>query len=150
MNDASRALEALTPEQVAAYRRDGYLVLEGRVSPEVIAACHAEIARLKDSARGLTGHTEALDLEDSHTPEAPRIRRVKLPHKQGKVFDDLMRSDAILAPVRDHGPCARRPRHDRWRLSTPAQSSPSPLAGLVWGFAPASFPLPPQRRAPPG
>lgn len=101
MNDISRALEALTPEQVAAYRRDGYLVLEGRVPPDVIAACHAEIARLRESARGLTAHTEALDLEDSHTPDDPRIRRVKLPHRQGKVFDDLMRSDAILAPVRD-------------------------------------------------
>ncbi|MBN9023369.1 MAG: phytanoyl-CoA dioxygenase family protein, partial [Rhizobiales bacterium] len=73
MNDASRALEALTPEQVAAYRRDGYLVLEGRVSPEVIAACHAEIARLKDSARGLTGHTEALDLERPRRDEGGRL-----------------------------------------------------------------------------
>lgn len=101
MNDMTRALEALTPEQVAAYQRDGYLVLEGRVAPEVIAACHAEIARIRESARGLTGHTEGLDLEDSHTPDDPRIRRIKLPHKQSKVFDDLMRSDAILAPVRD-------------------------------------------------
>jgi ectoine hydroxylase-related dioxygenase (phytanoyl-CoA dioxygenase family) len=101
MNDMSRALEALTPEQVAAYRRDGYLVIEGRVPKEVIAACHAEIERIRESARGLTAHTDDLDLEDSHTPDNPRIRRVKLPHRQSKVFDDLMRSDAILAPVRD-------------------------------------------------
>jgi len=101
MNDMTRAFEALTAEQVAAYGRDGYLVLENRVAPEVIAACHAELLRFRESARGLTAHTEGLDLEDSHTPDNPRIRRVKLPHTQSKVIDDLMRSDAILAPVRD-------------------------------------------------
>ena len=101
MNHMTRALEALSPEQVAAYRRDGYLVLAGRIAPEVIAACHAEIGRIRESARGLTAHTEQLDLEDSHTPDDPRVRRIKLPHTLSAVIDDLMRSDAILAPVRD-------------------------------------------------
>lgn len=101
MNDITRTLECLTPAQVEAYARDGYLVLEGRVSPEVIAACHAEIDRIRNEARNLTAHTDQIDLEDSHTPNDPRIRRIKLPHKQSPVFDDLMRSDAILAPVRD-------------------------------------------------
>jgi hypothetical protein len=98
MNDMTRAFEALTAEQVAAYGRDGYLVLENRVAPEVIAACHAELLRFRESARGLTVHTDGLDLEDSHTPDNPRIRRVKLPHTQSKVIDDLMRSDAISRP----------------------------------------------------
>ena len=101
MNDITTALECLTPEQVEAYGRDGYLVVEGRVAPDVIAACHAELERIRQSARHLSTHTDEIDLEDSHTPDDPRIRRVKLPHKQGKVFDELMRSDAILAPVRD-------------------------------------------------
>ncbi len=101
MRDEDRVLEALTPEQVRAYDRDGYIVLEGRVAPDVIAACHAEIGRIRDDARSLTAHTDMIDLEDSHTPENPRIRRIKLPHRQSRVFDALMRSDAILAPVRD-------------------------------------------------
>lgn len=101
MNDMTRALECLTPAQVEAYARDGYLVLEGRVSPEVIARCHAEIDRIRNEARSLTAHTDEIDLEDSHTPDDPRIRRIKLPHKQSAVIDELMRSDAILAPVRD-------------------------------------------------
>ena len=40
-------------------------------------------------------------MEDSHSPESPRIRRVKLPHTQSEVIDGLMRSDHVLAPVRD-------------------------------------------------
>ena len=101
MHDKTRPLECLTAAQVEAYARDGYLVLEGRVAPAVIAACHAEIGRIREEARHLTDHTDQIDLEDSHAPDSPRIRRIKLPHKQAQVFDDLMRSDAILAPVRD-------------------------------------------------
>jgi len=101
MNDMSRALECLSQEQVEAYVRDGYLVLEGRVPLDIIVECHAEIGRIRNEARQLTAHTDEIDLEDSHTRDDPRIRRIKLPHKQSRVFDDLMRSDHILAPVRD-------------------------------------------------
>ncbi len=101
MNDTTRALECLSPAQVESYRRNGYLVLEGRVPLDLIAQCHAEIDRIRNEARQLTAHTDEIDLEDSHTPDNPRIRRIKLPHKQSRVFDGLMRSDYILAPVRD-------------------------------------------------
>ena len=49
---------------------------------DVIAKCHAEIARIRKEARQLTAHTDQIDLEDSHTRDDPRIRRIKLPHKQ--------------------------------------------------------------------
>lgn len=42
-----------------------------------------------------------MDLEDSHTPDAPRLRRIKLPHTTSEIVRDLMYSDHILAPVRD-------------------------------------------------
>ncbi len=93
--------ECLTAEQIAAYDRDGFIVVEKRIPDEVIAGCHDEIARFREEARGLSAHTERIDLEDSHRPDDPRIRRIKLPHTISRVFDDLMRSDWILAPVRD-------------------------------------------------
>ena len=49
----------------------------------------------------MTESDDRLDLEDSHHPDNPRVRRIKLPHKQSSVLDELMRSDRILAPVRD-------------------------------------------------
>ncbi len=94
-------LEVLTPEQVSRYREDGYLVLERRIPPETIQAVRDEIARFQDEARGMTESSDRLDLEDSHTPEDPRIRRIKLPHRISDVVRDLMYSDHILAPVRD-------------------------------------------------
>ena len=93
--------EVLTAEQIAFYRAEGYLILENRVPEDIMDAIRSEIARFGDVARGMTQSDEKIDLEDSHTPEDPRIRRVKLPHTQSKVVDDLLHSDHILAPVRD-------------------------------------------------
>ena len=94
-------METLTPDQKARYEADGYLVLERRLPEDVLATLHAEIARYEAKARGLTEGTDELDLEDSHRPDAPRVRRIKLPHTHSEIFAQLMRSDHVLAPVRD-------------------------------------------------
>lgn len=94
-------LEALTAEQVGFYQDNGYLLLENRVPMAIIEAIRAEVARFQDEARGMSESNDRLDLEDSHTPGNPRIRRIKLPHRISPVMNDLLRSDHILAPVRD-------------------------------------------------
>ncbi|HEY9550159.1 MAG TPA: phytanoyl-CoA dioxygenase family protein, partial [Kiloniellaceae bacterium] len=93
--------EVLSDDQVRFYRNNGYLVLPERVPPETMQAVREEIARFVEEARGLAASNDRLDLEDSHRPDAPRVRRIKLPHKLSPVFDGLLRSDWILAPVRD-------------------------------------------------
>ncbi|MEM0908279.1 MAG: phytanoyl-CoA dioxygenase family protein [Pseudomonadota bacterium] len=98
---AQDALEALTPGQVAHYEENGFLVLERRLPADTIAACKEELVRFHDLARTMDASDDRLDLEDSHTRQEPRVRRVKLPHTQSKVMAELMRSDLILAPVRD-------------------------------------------------
>ncbi len=93
--------ETLTQTQIDHYNQTGYLILENRVPGDVMNTLRGEIARLSAPARGMTASDERLDLEDSHRPGKPRVRRIKLPHKQSRLFDQLMRSDWILAPVRD-------------------------------------------------
>lgn len=93
--------EALSPDQVAFYDANGYVVLERRLPLDIIAACKKELVRFHDEARALSESDDRLDLEDSHTPQEPRVRRVKLPHTQSEVMANLMRSDLILAPARD-------------------------------------------------
>ncbi len=93
--------EVLTPAQIAFYKDQGYLLLENRVPMDVIDAIRAEIIRFRAIASGMTQSDDKIDLEDSHSAEDPRIRRVKLPHTQSEVVNDLLHSDAILAPVRD-------------------------------------------------
>lgn len=93
--------ETLTIEQVRFYRENGYLVLENRIPMHLIESVRSEIARFTEEAAGLTESTDRLDLEDSHTPDDPRIRRIKLPHSISDVVRELMFSDYILAPARD-------------------------------------------------
>lgn len=93
--------EVLTSEQKATFDEAGYLVLEGQVPPDIIEAIRAEISRFEDVARTMTASDDKLDLEDSHTAQDPRLRRIKLPHTQSDVMRDLMYSDHILAPARD-------------------------------------------------
>ena len=93
--------ELLSDDQIAFYRDNGYLLIEKRVPEDVLSSIRAEIGRFREIASGMTASDDRIDLEDTHTPEDPRIRRVKQPNTQSKVIDDLMRSDLILAPVRD-------------------------------------------------
>lgn len=93
--------EALDDAQIAQYREAGYLVVEKRVPMEIIEAIRGEIARFEGIAAGMKTSDDRIDLEDSHRPGDPRVRRIKLPHTQSDVMRDLLYSDHVLAPVRD-------------------------------------------------
>ncbi|MDJ0982250.1 MAG: phytanoyl-CoA dioxygenase family protein, partial [Kiloniellales bacterium] len=94
-------MEYLSAAQREAYRENGYLVLEGHLPPETVARGRDEIARLSEHARRIDASDERIDLEDHHTRSQPRIRRIKRPDLQSDFFDELMRGDLILGPVRD-------------------------------------------------
>ena len=89
----------LTADQNAFYRENGYLVLESLIPARRIAAIRDEVARLVEGARGRTESDDLYDLEDSHRPDRPRVRRIKYPNTVSPVFDALMRDDLILAPA---------------------------------------------------
>ena len=93
--------EVLTDAQKALYDEQGFIILENRIPADWLKKVHDEIARFEDEARGMSASNDRLDLEDTHRPDAPRLRRIKLPHTISEVMRDLMYSDHILAPARD-------------------------------------------------
>lgn len=93
--------EVLTEAQIAHYEEHGYLVLERHLPDDIIAGLRAEIARFEEESRTMTASNDRLDLEDTHTPANPRLRRIKLPHTISDLVRDLLYSDHILAPARD-------------------------------------------------
>lgn len=99
--DHKSNLETLTEEQVSFYNEQGYLLLENHIDMAVIEGLRDEIARIEKTAYGMTASDDKLDLEDSHKPDDPRIRRIKLPHTQSDFVRDMLYSDEILGPVRD-------------------------------------------------
>ena len=87
---------ALTPQQLDFYRKEGYVVAHDVLDAGELGRLHAAMNELLAGAVGVTDHTPLYDLEDTHSPEQPRVRRLKLPHQHHPAFRDLIRSPKLL------------------------------------------------------
>ena len=96
-----RSREILSQAQLRQYREDGFFVLENVLSPAELANLRAVTDQLVEGARGLKAHTSVYDLEDSHTPDRPRVRRITQPDKVHPAYGALVRHPKILAAMRD-------------------------------------------------
>jgi ectoine hydroxylase-related dioxygenase (phytanoyl-CoA dioxygenase family) len=90
----------ISDEMVGRYRRDGVIVVPEVLGAGVLAEVRSVVAELVAASAATTVHTPVYDLEPGHTPEAPRVRRIKTPHKVHPVFDAIIRSDAVMAILR--------------------------------------------------
>ncbi|MFC3612327.1 phytanoyl-CoA dioxygenase family protein [Lutimaribacter marinistellae] len=92
----------LTDAQQQFYRENGYLVVEGVIPPAQLNALRAVVARFKDASRQVSSSDGIFDVGPGHTPDAPKLRRIKDPVEQDPAFDALMRSKVlvdIIAPL---------------------------------------------------
>ncbi|WP_299146069.1 phytanoyl-CoA dioxygenase family protein [uncultured Tateyamaria sp.] len=94
-------MECLTLAQKARFEEHGYLLVENQIPPDWLQKIRDEITRFEAEAATMTTSNERLDLEDSHTADEPRLRRIKLPHMISDVVRELMYSDHVLGPARD-------------------------------------------------
>lgn len=85
----------LTAEQKRFYAENGYLKVENAVTPEQLARLRELTYGLIDASRGVTESNAAYDLDRGHSAEAPRLTRIKLPHKQDPYFWEVLRSSAM-------------------------------------------------------
>jgi ectoine hydroxylase-related dioxygenase (phytanoyl-CoA dioxygenase family) len=98
----------LTAEQRERYCRDGFIIVERALAPDQVSRLRQVTSRIIEGARGVVANDPVYDLEDSHTPDTPRVRRIKAPHKVDPFFAELVRSTGILEPVKDLlGPSVR-------------------------------------------
>jgi phytanoyl-CoA hydroxylase len=82
--------------QRAQYERDGVIVI-----PDVFSADEiAELRRVTDefvaAAARITANDDIYDLEDSHTAQAPRVRRLKAPHLIHPVYFRASRNARVV------------------------------------------------------
>jgi len=94
-------MPGLSRDQVAFYRENGYLVVERALSGAQLERLRADIDRVMEGARGREANDEVYDLEDTHTPDAPRVRRIKLPHKHVPFVHELVCDPNLTDPVAD-------------------------------------------------
>jgi len=91
----------LSPTQIAAYHRDGVIVVSDVFSADEIA----ELRRVTDGfvtrSTQLTANDDTFDLEDTHAPNRPRVRRIKAPHLWDDAYFRASRNAKIVAILKD-------------------------------------------------
>jgi len=98
----------LSDKDIEFYHDQGYLVVPDVLSEAEVARLRTACDEMVESAREVTEHTEVYDLEDSHTPNAPRIRRIKTPDRWHDAFAAMVAQDKIVAIMADLiGPSVR-------------------------------------------
>tara|TARA_A100001037_G_scaffold113538_2_gene103433 strand:- start:8470 stop:9354 length:885 start_codon:yes stop_codon:yes gene_type:complete len=91
----------LISEQINQYHEDGFTLIEGAVPADLLEQLCRGTDEIVAAARGLTSSDERYDLEDNHTPDSPKVRRLKSPFLHWPLFADLVRESCILDAVED-------------------------------------------------
>jgi phytanoyl-CoA hydroxylase len=90
-------LEVINEKDVAFYRQNGYLLVEHVLDAATLARIRNCIADMVAKAVGVKTHNDVYDLEPTHTPENPRVRRIKTPHKVDPLFMDVVKQSGMTS-----------------------------------------------------
>ena len=90
----------LTNQQIEQYKKEGYTVVRQALSTELLDDLRRITDDIVASAKGLTEHTSVLDLEPSHTPEHPRVRRIKTPQLAHPFYRELAGYECVMSALR--------------------------------------------------
>ncbi len=86
----------ITSKDLEFYRQQGYLVVDGVLDAAELAQIRADLDRVVAKAASVTRNDEIYDLEASHTAQAPRVRRIKTPHKVMPSVNALIRHPRLI------------------------------------------------------
>ena len=86
----------ISEQDVPAYQRDGVIVVPDVLGADTLSQMRSVIAELVAGSAKTLEHTDVYDLEPGHTAENPRVRRIKAPQKVHPLFDEIVRSEAVL------------------------------------------------------
>ena len=89
----------ISDKEVAHYRQNGYLVVPDVLDADLLARLRGALDDLVANASSVSSHTDIYDLEPGHTPAAPKVRRIKLPHTHTPVFWELANYRPMVAII---------------------------------------------------
>src|ERR1700752_5124779 len=125
----------ISDKDVQTYQRDGVIVVPEVLGTDTLSRVRSVMRELVAGSAKTLEHTDGYDLEPGHTAESPRVRRIKTPHKVHKIFDEIVRSPAVLDILKKLlGPGLRL--HGS-KLNMKSAQYGSPVEGHQdWGFYP--------------
>jgi ectoine hydroxylase-related dioxygenase (phytanoyl-CoA dioxygenase family) len=92
---ATVALRHLTEQQIADYRRDGYLAVPELIDPQRSKELRAVTEELLERSRQVSESNELFDLDPRHTAAAPELRRIKNPADNHPLYQWVAFESAI-------------------------------------------------------
>lgn len=114
----------LTHAQVEQYRTDGLVVVPDLLNAFTRQRMKDALAQWVEQSRAVDTHTQVFDLESGHSASEPRLRRIKQPHKHHPVFEEFIRSEPMLAVLRDLLGPGLRLQNSKLNLKSPRFGSP--------------------------
>ena len=114
----------IADRDVAFYREHGYLVVEGVLEPALVESLRRELGEILRGAGDVATHTDVYDLEPGHRPEAPRVRRIKTPHRFFPGFRELYRHPRLVGIVQALLGSGIRLHGSKINLKAPRYGSP--------------------------
>ena len=91
----------LSEDQVTFYGEEGYLALPGLIDAGWIKKLKDGLAVLVEQSRSLTASDGTFDLEDDHTADAPRLRRIAYLDDLDPVFWDFAVNSVLPDVIAD-------------------------------------------------
>jgi phytanoyl-CoA hydroxylase len=114
----------ISKRDVELYRESGYVVVPDLLDAQMLNAARQVVAELVEGARGVAGHTEIYDLEPSHRPDAPRVRRIKTPHLHHELFRRIMRTPRMIEILKQLLGSGVRLHGSKLNMKAPRYGSP--------------------------
>lgn len=87
---------AISDDDLACYREQGYLVVPGVLSESELDLIRTELLHVVDGSARVTENDDTYDLEPGHTAAAPKVRRIKEPHVVMPSVADLVRHPVLV------------------------------------------------------
>jgi phytanoyl-CoA hydroxylase len=86
----------LSGEDIEKYQEQGFVVVEDVLTPQQLQEARALISEKIEGAREISSPTDVYDLEPDHSPDRPRVRRIKTPHLHMPFIMDLARTPRLV------------------------------------------------------
>ena len=91
----------LSQAEIEAYRRDGFIVVPEVLSPGEVQELRRVTEEFVCKAGSVAANDEVFDLEDTHSPAEPRVRRIKTPHLHHAEYARAARHPKIVEVLKD-------------------------------------------------